>query len=51
MGGIRVVAVILALLSVWFAYDGWINSAPDMVEHQTFNRIGTPLLLLPAAIV
>lgn len=38
-----------ALLSagvVWFGYDGWINTDPDMLEHQTFNRYGFGVLLI-----
>jgi hypothetical protein len=31
---------------VWFGYDGWISSDPDMAEHQTFNRYGFGLLLV-----
>ncbi len=29
---------------VWFGYDGFLNQDPDMLEHQTFNRVGFVLL-------
>lgn len=31
---------LLYLFTLWFAYDGWINQDPEMMEHQTFNRVG-----------
>ncbi len=36
------------LLIPWFAYDGWLNTDPAMVEHLTFNRIGTGVLVILA---
>ncbi len=38
-------ALLLAGL-LWFGYDGWINTDPDMLEHQTFNRYGFGVLIL-----
>lgn len=40
--GIR--SLILGVLFVWFAYDGWINQDPEMLEHVGFNRIGAMIL-------
>ena len=38
---------ILLLAGVlWFGYDGWINTDPEMVEHQDFNRYGFGVLVL-----
>ena len=34
---------------IWFGYDGWINTDPDMLEHRSFNRYGFGLLLLLGA--
>ena len=33
---------------LWFGYDGWINQDPDMLEHLSFNRWGTLVLLILA---
>ena len=30
---------LLILFSLWFGYDGFITADPDMLEHQTFNRV------------
>jgi hypothetical protein len=38
--------ILLVAGVVWFGYDGWISSDPDMAEHQTFNRYGFGLLLV-----
>ncbi len=32
----------------WFAYDGWINQDPDMLEHVAFNRWGSLVLVILA---
>lgn len=32
------------LLLLWFAYDGWYNTDPEMMKHRSFNRVGTVLL-------
>lgn len=40
---ISFVLVITSLFVVWFAYDGWLNNAPEMQQHVTFNRICTVL--------
>jgi hypothetical protein len=37
---------LLAAGVVWFGYDGWINTDPDMLEHQAFNRYGFGVLLI-----
>ena len=34
---------------LWFGYDGWLNSDPEMQEHKTFNQVGFALLTLGAA--
>ena len=31
--------VLLFLLGLWCVYDGWFTTDPDMLKHQTFNRI------------
>ncbi len=38
--------VLLAGLTLWFGYDGWLNTDPEMLEHGTFNRVGFVGLLL-----
>ncbi|MDP6977124.1 MAG: hypothetical protein QF570_00800 [Myxococcota bacterium] len=40
--------VLLAGLTLWFGYDGWLNDDPNMQEHLTFNRVGFGLLLCGA---
>jgi hypothetical protein len=40
--------VLLSSLTLWFGYDGWLNTDPDMLEHVTFNRVGFGLLLVGA---
>ncbi len=38
--------ILLSGLTIWFGYDGWLTTDPDMLEHSTFNRvIFVPLLL------
>lgn len=36
---------ILALMGCWCLYDGWLTTDPEMLEHATFNRIGSIVLL------
>lgn len=31
--------VLLIAFSLWFGYDGFFTSDPDMLKHQTFNRV------------
>lgn len=42
--------VILAVMGVWFFYDGWLSTEPDMQDHLMFNRVGS-VILIPWAIV
>ncbi len=35
---------LLFLGMLWFGYDGWINQDPDMLEHKTFNQVGSGIL-------
>ena len=41
---------ILAGFGLWCAYDGWLTEAPEMLEHQLFNRIAASVLLLWAVL-
>jgi hypothetical protein len=36
--------VLLCGLMLWFGYDGWLNTDPEMMEHRTFNRVGFAFL-------
>ena len=36
--------VILGGLMLWFFYDGFINTDPEMMEHRTFNQVGFAVL-------
>ena len=37
---------LLTGLALWFGYDGWLTTDPEMLEHATFNRVVfVPLLL------
>ncbi len=45
-----VLPVVLAIMGLWFFYDGWITSNPDMQKHLLFNRVGSVVLLLWAAV-
>jgi hypothetical protein len=36
--------VLLFAGMLWFGYDGWIETDPDMLEHRTFNRGGFAVL-------
>lgn len=38
--------VLLLGLSVWFGYDGWLNSDEHMQQYRLFNQIGFGLLVL-----
>lgn len=40
--------VLLSGLTLWFGYDGWLNTDENMLEHVTFNRVGFGVLLLGA---
>ena len=42
--------VALAIMGIWFFYDGWLSTDPDMLEHLMFNRVGSAILL-PWAVV
>lgn len=35
----------LFCFGLWFFYDGWISTDPEMQEHLLFNRIGSAILL------
>jgi hypothetical protein len=48
--GPYVFPTLLAIFGLWFLYDGWFTSNPEMQEHQLFNRIGS-LILLSWAII
>ena len=37
--------VLLAGFGLWCFYDGWISIDPNMMKHQTFNRIASGVLL------
>jgi hypothetical protein len=41
--------VLLFAGMLWFGYDGFINSDPDMAEHRAFNQIGFAILTLLTA--
>lgn len=30
---------LLTGLALWFGYDGWLTTDPNMLEHATFNRV------------
>ena len=40
---------LLCGLMLWFGYDGFINTDPEMMEHRTFNQVGFGLLLFGTA--
>lgn len=31
--------VLLVAFTLWFGYDGFVTTDPEMLEHRTFNRI------------
>ncbi len=37
--------VLLVAFSLWFGYDGFLTTDPDMLEHQNFNRIMFAIML------
>ena len=37
--------VLLVAFSLWFGYDGFLTRDPDMLKHQTFNRIMFGIML------
>ena len=37
--------VLLIAFSLWFGYDGFLTSDPDMLKHQTFNRVMFVIML------
>jgi len=37
--------VLLIAFSLWFGYDGFLTSDPDMLKHQTFNRVMFAIML------
>jgi hypothetical protein len=41
--------VLLFAGMLWFGYDGFINSDPDMTEHRVFNQVGFALLTVLTA--
>jgi len=43
--GPYVFPAILAVMGMWCFYDGWMTSDPDMLEHLTFNRVASAILL------
>ncbi len=42
--------IALAIMGIWFFYDGWLSTDPDMQGHLMFNRIGSGILL-PWAVI
>ncbi len=37
--------VLLAGFGLWCAYDGWLTTDPEMLEHTLFNRVAAGVLL------
>ncbi|MAG33441.1 MAG: hypothetical protein CL908_21400 [Deltaproteobacteria bacterium] len=37
--------VLLIAFSLWFGYDGFLTTDPEMLEHRTFNRIMFGIML------
>ncbi|MBN1927930.1 MAG: hypothetical protein JW764_00080 [Chlorobiaceae bacterium] len=37
--------VLLFILGMWCVYDGWFTTDPDMLKHQTFNRVVAAVLV------
>ena len=37
--------VLLIAFSLWFGYDGFLTSDPEMLDHQNFNRIMFAIML------
>jgi hypothetical protein len=42
--------LILAFMGAWCFYDGWLTTDLEMLEHSTFNRVASGILL-PWAII
>lgn len=40
-----VFTVLLFLFGIWCFYDGWITTDPEMLKHQTINRVISGILL------
>ena len=40
-----VFTVLLFGFGLWCFYDGWLTSDPEMLEHATFNRVLSGILL------
>jgi hypothetical protein len=36
-----VLTVISLAFLLWFIYDGWFNESEEMLQHRTFNQVGT----------
>lgn len=41
-----VFTVLLIGFGLWCSYDGWLTTDPEMLEHATFNRV-LSLILVP----
>ncbi len=37
--------VLLIAFSLWFGYDGFLTTDPEMLKHQTFNRVMFAIML------
>ncbi len=48
--GPYVLPVVLAFMGFWCLKDGWFTSNTEMLEHQTFNRVASIVLLVWAGI-
>ena len=42
--------ILLLGFGLWCGYDGWLTTDAKMLEHQTFNRVASGVLLLWGAI-
>ena len=42
-------AVWLLVVLPWLVYDGWFNSDAEMQQHQTFNRVGSIVVVVSAS--
>ncbi len=38
--------ILLAGFGLWCLWDGWITTDPEMLEHATFNRVLSVILLV-----
>ena len=41
--------LILAGLTIWFTYDGWFSTDPDLQDDLLFNRVGAVVWAVGAA--